>query len=112
MPANHKPSNLLVWASALAVAFGAVYFGIASCGGYIWHRQAFGLLAAGLALAAVVLPSQVLQALGHKAIFLFVLAVGYFVIEVAVAPFYPGPPQSLSEFAGLFVQALEFGPCR
>jgi hypothetical protein len=112
MLTSRKPSNTLVWVSAIVVAIGAVYFGSASCGSYIWHRQAFGFLAAGLAIAAVALPSQALQALGLKAVFLFTLIAGYFVVEAAVAPFYPTSPQSLSEFASLFLQALEFGPCR
>jgi len=103
--------NALVWAAVTVVVVGAIYFGIASCGGYIWHKEFFHLFAPALAVVAATAPSQVLQSRSRKAVFLGALAVGYLVIEAAVAPFYPGPPQSLAGYASHFLQALEFGPC-
>lgn len=104
-------SNALVWSAVAVVVLGAVYFGIASCGGYVWHKELFRFFAAAVAVIAAIAPSRALRSRGQKAAFLGVLASGYFILEAAAAPFYPTPPQSLSEYSRLFLRALGFGSC-
>lgn len=104
-------SNAAVWFAGAVVLLGAVYFGIASCGGYRWHKVLFSTLATVLAFTAALLPGTPLNSLGRKAVFIAGLAIGYFFVEAMVAPFYPRPPETLREYGWLFLQSLEFGPC-
>ena len=94
------------------VLLGAVYFGLASCGGYLWHKQAFRVICVGLYLAALLLPSSWLPTLKLKLAFAVLLPLLFVALESGVAPFYPGPPNSLSEYTAIFIQSVKFGPCR
>jgi hypothetical protein len=104
--------DLLILITAALVLCGAAYFGFFSCGGYVWHKDLFWVVTGTATVAAVVAPSMVLRSLGRKIFFVAFLFIAYFTIEATVATFYPGPPESLSEFVQLFVQSLELGPCR
>ncbi|KQY87126.1 hypothetical protein ASD35_17920 [Pelomonas sp. Root1444] len=74
--------------------------------------EAFRVLAAGSIIVAVVFPSPLLRTMVRKATFVVTLVIGFFLVEAAVAPFYPGPPESLRQYGALFGESLEFGPCR
>ena len=103
--------------AALAVAtIGGAFFGLASCGGYAWHRPAFNLLEGALLVAAIVFPiaphfpraSRVGVVLG--ACILFV------VVQAAAWAYYihspGGTPSYWSELWGaLRVQYLWSSPC-
>lgn len=106
------PSNAWVWTATSIVFVGAVFFGLASCGGYAWHKEVFRVSATVTAILAVVVPSPLLRTIVRKAVFLALVVIGFHFVEAAVAPFYPGPPESLSEYGTLFLESLEFGPCR
>jgi len=106
------PGNAFVWAASSFVLVGAMFFGFASCGGYAWHKDAFRALAVVVAIVAVIVPSSLLRSIVRKAAFLVSLVVGFHLVEAAVAPFYPGPPESLRQYGALFLASLEFGPCR
>lgn len=106
------PGNAFVWAASSIVLVGAGFFGFASCGGYAWHKEVFRALAVVLAFVAVIVPSFLLRSSAHKAAFLVSLVGGFHLVEAAVAPFYPGPPESLRQYGALFLASLEFGPCR
>ena len=106
------PGNAWVWIATSIVFLGAVFFGLASCGGYAWHKEAFRVSATVTVVLAVVVPSLLLRTIVRKAMFLAAVVIGFHVVEAAVAPFYPGPPESMSEYGALFLQSLEFGPCR
>ncbi|MBP9737405.1 MAG: hypothetical protein KBD82_17380 [Rhodoferax sp.] len=108
---TQSPSNVLVWVTIGVALVGAVYFGIASCGGYASHKEFFRWFVAVAAVVALIAPSRMLGSLGRKVVFPVALFSGYLIIESAVAPFYPGPPQSFVEYGDLFMQALRFGPC-
>jgi len=104
--------NLVVLLCLGSVLLGALYFGIASCGGYIWHRHAFVGFSVGMAIMAVAGSSTILPSLKVKIGFLIALPLLYVFVESAVAPFYPGPPSSPSEYWAAFTQAVQYGPCR
>jgi hypothetical protein len=100
---------------AICVGFvlsGAVYFGIASCGGYVWHKEFFRASTVLLYVSALVLPSAPLASFKKKALFAAGLPLAYALLESAIAPFYPGPPDSLGDYGELFLSSLEFGPCQ
>ena len=105
-------ANAWVWAAIGIVLIGAMFFGFASCGGYSWHKEAFRVLSAVAVIVAVVVPSSLLRTLMRKATFFLTLVIGFHLVEAAVAPFYPAPPESLRQYGALFLESLEFGPCR
>lgn len=105
-------SNTWVWIATSIVFVGAVFFGLASCGGYGWHKEAFRVSATVTAILAVAVPSSLLRTIVRKAMFLAAVVIGFHFVEAAVAPFYPGPPESMREYGTLFLQSLEFGACR
>jgi hypothetical protein len=110
--AKYRLGNGAVLLCGSFVLLGAFYFGLASCGGYLWHQQAFRGVTVALYLAALFLPSSLLPSLKYKLAFAVCLPLLFVVLESAVAPFYPGPPNSLSEYQANFLQSIEFGPCR
>ena len=89
-------------------AIGGAYFGLFSCGGYAWHRQAFlGLLAVVCGVTFAVARG----ALWVRVALLLLAGVAYYLAQAALAPFYPGMPESLGAYIRLFLSALEEGPC-
>ncbi len=102
--------SLVATASCLVVA-GAIYFGLFSCGGYAWHKSVFGVIALGVCVAAVAVPSRLLLSVRRKVLFLLLLGAGYFAIESAVAPFYPSAPESLAQYIQAFLHSAQVGPC-
>jgi hypothetical protein len=109
--AKRPGRNSLIWLAFAVVFIGAAWFGFASCGGYAWHKKAFLACAIVAAGAALVLPSQLLTSHPRRCAFLGILVGGYFLIEAAVAPFYPGPPETIAEYIELFRISLSDGPC-
>ena len=103
--------NSAVLACSSFVLLGAVHFGLASCGGYTWHKQAFRGICIALYFAALLLPSSLLPTRRHKQLFAALLPLLFVVLESSIAPFYPGPPRSISEYMAAFNQALKFGAC-
>ena len=103
--------NGIVLLCSAFVVVGALFFGIASCGGYTWHKEVFHLASFTLFLLAVCCPSTLLRKPRSKLVFALALPLSFLLVESAVAPFYPGPPASITEYGALVLRALEFGPC-
>jgi hypothetical protein len=101
---------ILASAAVVFIVLGAVYFGVASCGGYAWHKELFCFATPTVAISSVCVPNTLLRSFSRKFAFLLVLLVTYFVIEAATATIYFGA-SSVSEFGRHFLQSLEFGPC-
>ncbi|PND36228.1 hypothetical protein C1O66_21190 [Paucibacter aquatile] len=96
----------------MLLLLGAFFFGIASCGGYVWHKELFRVVSIAMWLLAVLVPSTLLSSWKRKLGFAAAMPVAYAVFESAVSTFYPGPPASIAEFGEFFLQAMEYGPCR
>lgn len=91
--------------------FGGIYFGLFSCGGYVWHKQAFlAVLVACTSLALVVPLSRTSPYLTRLGL-VFGVVCGFVVSRAMAAPFYPAVPESWSAFFGAFARALVHGPC-
>lgn len=98
--------------AALAIAsLGGVFFGLASCGGYIWHGQFFFGLLSVLVLIAVLSPSRLLGSWPRRLLFPFLVLTTYVLVEATAAPFYPSAPESASEFVRVFKRTIIDGPC-
>ncbi len=108
---RHIIGSAVVLVCACFVLLGAFYFGIASCGGYVWHKEAFRGVSITLYVAALACPKSLLPSIGRKVAFAIGLPLLFVLVESATAPFYPGPPSSLVEYGAIFLRALEFGPC-
>lgn len=108
---NSVASNVLSWSAVAVVLAGAVWFGLMSCGGYVWHKTLFYGVASAFAGAALLLPSKSLNSLSRKAVFFSILVGGYFLVEAAVAPLYPSLPGSVTGYVELFRISLGRGPC-
>jgi uncharacterized membrane protein (UPF0136 family) len=109
---KYRLGNGVVLLCGVFVLLGALYFGLASCGGYAWHKQAFRGISVALYFAALLLPSSLLPSFKYRLAFAACLPLLYVVLEAALAAFYPGPPDSLSQYKKLFLEAMEYGPCR
>ena len=94
----------------LAVAGGA-YFGLWSCGGYVWHREAFYGALGVVALGALALPWAKSHPLLSRVSLLGSVVIGYFVTQAVSAQFYPSAPDSWSMFLSGFIRTLASGPC-
>lgn len=94
----------------LAIAGGG-YFGLFSCGGYIWHKQAFAVVLGLVTLAALMAPTSGSRSLFARAAVLPVVLLNFFVTQAVAASFYPAQPESWSAFFSLFWSALGGGPC-
>jgi len=103
--------NGVVLLCCMLLLLGALFFGIASCGGYAWHKEFFRVASATMWLFAVLIPSTLLSTWKRKLVFAASMPTAYVVLESAVSGFYPGPPASISEFSELFLRAMEYGPC-
>lgn len=103
--------NAAVLVCACFVLLGAFYFGIASCGGYVLHKEAFRGVSVALYAAALVCPSSLLATIGRKVVYAIGVPLLFVLVESAAVPFYPGPPGSLAEYGAIFLRAIKFGPC-
>jgi hypothetical protein len=98
--------------SALTVAIlGGVFFGLFSCGGYAWHKTAFSLVLAALTFLALWFPVSVSRPFLARAGLIVVVCLSFFIFEAIAGTFYPGPPESWSEFWVGFRRNLVYGPC-
>lgn len=99
-----------ILAGTLAVA-GGVFFGLFSCGGYVWHKQLFRLLIAAALLGALVMPPRALGTRFSRAAFTVAVLATFVLVRAAASAFHLGPPPSWSAFGELFVWGVLYGPC-
>jgi hypothetical protein len=99
-------------ASAFLVAhLGGVFFGLSSCGGHAWHKLAFFYVLAALTFAALLFPASVSRPFLARAGIVAVVCLGFFLVEAVAGAFYPGSPNSWSQFWAGFRVNLAQGPC-
>lgn len=99
-------------AGAVSVAvLGGVFFGLFSCGGYAWHKEAFFWLLVAVITIAALFPLHRKQPVLSRVAVVLGVPVLFLIVQTATAPFYPAPPASWSEFLQAFISTLERGPC-
>ena len=98
-------------AAVVFAVLGGSFFGLSSCGGYAWYKTAFMSVLATLTFTALWFPVSVSRPhLARAGIIVFV-CLGYIIVEAIASTFYPGPPESWSEFWAGFRISLAHGPC-
>jgi len=102
--------SIFITLLCLAV-LGGIYFGLFSCGGYVWHSQVFQAVFLGLLALATLLPPYSMKRIATRVCFAVGIVTVFAVMEAAAACFYPSAPVSLSEFFGSFLFHLKNGPC-
>lgn len=89
---------------------GGVYFGLFSCGGYAWHKQAFLTVFFGALLLGTALPPYSVRRIGVRVLAFLGIVTAFAVTEATTACFYPDSPTSWIQFRGEFIYHLENGP--
>jgi hypothetical protein len=103
--------TLLNVAALLFAVLGGSFFGLASCGGYGWHKSAYLAVLALSTAVALWFPISASHPFAARAGLVVTIGIGYFVSEATAAAFYPSAPGSWSEFFAAFKSSLFHGPC-
>ena len=90
--------NILVEAALIASVFGGTYFGLFSCGGYVWQEKACFASITLLTIGAVVVPNSYLSPLWKRVAFPIVIFAIFQFSQSVAATFYPEPPSSVESF--------------
>ncbi len=104
-------SNIAPITTVIFICISGVFFGLFSCGGYIWHSQLFYVVAIVLLLITLAYPANFINKWYKKLSLIFLLPVIYLLFQASSGAFYPSSPNSLIEFMQLFWQGLLYGVC-
>lgn len=104
-------SKVVIAVTVLLALLGGVFFGLYSCGGYVWHQQIFTITFGGSVCLSVLLPSVVLRKFFTRITFSVVVVLLFLIVQAVAATFYPAPPGSWAKFSSSFLSHMEFGPC-
>lgn len=107
---THPIGNALVVFASVLISCCALYFGLFSCGGYVWHKELFRFVIPIIVISAILVPSNLLSSYKRKIAFLLILATGYVILEAAFATIY-FQGGNWREYGHTFITAIEFGPC-
>lgn len=97
---------------------GGIYFGLFSCGGYVWHKSLYNFVL----VSTVIICFSILWKKADKStsreksivtftIWIILVWATYTTCEAAAASFYPDSPISFSDFWSRFLICLKNGPC-
>ncbi len=106
-----KVSKSILFATITVASLGGIYFGLFSCGGYVWHKQLFSVVFTVLLFLFVVFPPHKLKRINKRLPLFLLLIALFFVVRAAASAYYPAPPESIAEFFNEFLRGLIYGPC-
>lgn len=109
---SKRLGNALVAISIVIACAGGVFFGLFSCGGYLWHAQLYWSLAALFVVLALLSASSLLRTWPRRVAFPFAFAFIFIFCQSVAAPFYPTAPSSITEFSHNFLKTLKYGSCQ
>ena len=96
---------------ALLLVAGAIFLGLFSCGGYIWHRQVIYLLIALFVVFCMIKPPLALQ-VGYRRCLIPIFSLVLFIlVRASASAFYPSAPDSIASFFKFFWVGIVYGPC-
>lgn len=106
-----KVSNGMVILLAILTIGGGVFFGLFSCGGYLWHMQLHTSLMAIAAIGIIFVPPSFLHAIWKRIAFIAMSLALFVVVRASASAFYPAAPENMSEFIESFIIGIQYGPC-
>ena len=95
----------------IAAVAGGLFFGLFSCGGYIWHKQIHMSLMVMAAVFILFEPPNFLTPLWKRISFLVLAFAVFIIVSAAASAFYPATPANIPEFIQSFIRGIEYGPC-
>jgi hypothetical protein len=107
------PNSRLIAPSVAAglALWGGVFFGLFSCGGYLWQQRLFDALFGITALVSLVVPPEQLRPPLRRGAFLAGVTCAFIVTRGVASAFYPAPPSSLGAFGRAVISGIVDGPC-
>lgn len=108
IPANGFKA-LTIFALLLA-ALGGVWFGLFSCGGYVWHHQLMHWTLGALIAAMLFCPPRQAASLGRRATLALAVVGTFLIVRALTAPFYPVFP-GVGDYFRQVGLAPATGPC-
>lgn len=108
---KEKISKYIIAFTIILAIAGGVFFGLFSCGGYVWHKQIFALLFIGLMALILLAPLGGISKLWKKALLVVATSLLFILVRAGASAFYPATPESLAEFLSSLVRGIQFGPC-
>lgn len=109
---SKRLGNALVIIAIAFACVGGVFFGLFSCGGYLWHGQLYWALAALFIVFALLSAGSLLGTWPRRIAFPFAFALIFIFCQSVAAPFYPTAPSSITEFSHNFLTTLKYGSCQ
>ena len=94
----------------IAVVCG-IYFGLFSCGGYIWYKQIFTVFFICFVIFVLFIPSARAYKLWKRIFFAVSVFIVFLLSQSVASAFYPNAPGSWAEFFQSFIQRMVHGPC-
>ena len=104
-------SKLVTIAVIVIAIVGGLFFGLFSCGGYVWHEQLFAVLFISGLLFVLFSPPRVIGKLWKRAFFVVSSSALFLFVRAAASAFYPTAPESWAELVSSFARGLQYGPC-
>ena len=95
----------------ISAIVGGLFFGLFSCGGYVWHKQLHTSLMIMASIFILFVPPKFLDALWKRLSFLVLSFVLFVVVRAAASAYYPASPENMSEFIQSFITGVQYGPC-
>ena len=108
---NERNLQYLAYLPILFALMGGLYFGLFSCGGYIWHRYVFYLIFSLSLIPIFFVRLSYLNKAYKKALFIGSTMLIFLVVRAAASTFYPAAPNDIYEFLTSFIRGLQYGPC-
>jgi hypothetical protein len=98
--------------AAIAIAIlGGVFFGLFSCGGYLWHQWVFLAILSAVVIIALLVPwRRKRPVLSRLTLLIVVIGANGAALGLS-APFYPAPPISIKDYGHRILLTLEYGAC-
>jgi hypothetical protein len=106
-----KIGDYFAWIAIATATLGGAYWGLLSCGAYVWQFNLFAIFAVTVTLLEILLPKRAGWSWTRVLMLPLVMLALYLASEALVAPFYPGPPESLQKYGERVLITLEYGPC-
>jgi hypothetical protein len=103
-------SKIVIIAALSVAALGGAFFGLFSCGGYVWHWHTYEALAAASLIVANVMWRPRHHALLRRLGLLIAFAATYLLVQAATAPLYWAKPFSVN-YWHLVLDTIANGPC-